>query len=641
MSKELQYRPEIDGLRAVAVIAVIVYHLNPTLMVGGFLGVDVFFVISGFLITTIIHRQIQEGRFSFWQFWKRRFKRLYPALAVVVASTLIVGLFVLPNPERAALPKQAFTALFSLSNMYLWHSTEGYWSSASENISLLHTWSLSLEEQFYICFPLLLFAAYKFCNRHTKKLVVCLFVASLTLCLFYTGQDRSAAFYFLPTRMWELLVGGLLAVYGLPTHRALRSATTATVLHLTGLALIVGSYFTIANNEYFPSYLPILTCLGTLLLLAVRNEKSLVTKALSTGGFVYIGKLSYSLYLWHWPLIVYAYYMSPDPNLFIVVAVTFGLAMLSYHFVEQPMRTADRLPRLPSFTAGGVMIACFSAFLLMPQSPLLDSLEGFDDPSAMSRGIEYEGTAKLKDATYTPGIGDTERTLVVIGSSHARVICKPVENFAKENGYAFESLTSSGYGISVDDYAQGQPTVALNDRRFALVEQIQPDILVIAGKWASEVLDKDGRETFKRRLQSASMCSHQVVVLGQIPRIDLPNAYIKMMRKYVVANHLSGKPIALRPAISVREANDTVMGVIDELGAHNIVFVDPTKLLTTVEGHVKVFNDGMFLYSDYHHINDNGAQLVFDRLLAPALRPKFNETAVSDLGAVIPSASHN
>ena len=204
MSQEIKYRPEIDGLRTIAILGVIVFHLRPELLRGGFLGVDVFFVISGFLITIIIYKQVTEQRFSFWSFWTRRFKRLYPALVVTVFVTMICGLFVLPHPERGAMPLQALAALLSFSNILLWKTTGGYWDSSSENISLLHTWSLSLEEQFYICFPLFVFLSHLLFKKHVGKLVVALFITSLILCIVFTDLRRSATFYLLPTRMWEL-----------------------------------------------------------------------------------------------------------------------------------------------------------------------------------------------------------------------------------------------------------------------------------------------------------------------------------------------------------------------------------------------------------------------------------------------------
>lgn len=617
MGQELKYRPEIDGLRALAVLAVIVFHLNPQLLKGGFLGVDVFFVISGYLITSIIYRQIQEQRFSLWTFWKRRFRRLYPALVCVVTVTMAAGLLLLPHPERGALPKQAIGALFSFSNVYLWHTTQGYWSTASENISLLHTWSLSLEEQFYIFFPLILLLGYTFLKRHIGKLVIALFIASLALCLTLTENHRSAAFYLLHTRMWELLIGGLLAIYGSPFAQAFQSAKAATSVHLIGLALIITSYFIIENGHGFPGYHPAFTCIGTYLLLALPSERSLVTRVLSTSPFVYLGKISYSLYLWHWPIIVYAYYITPYPNHLFILALTLTMAMISYHFVEQPFRSASKLPRMPTIASVSTVGLCFIALFLTPQSPFLDELGEFDSASAFSRGWEYEATADLLDAKHGPGTQRAPTLIVVVGSSHARMICKPLDAYAQENGHGFLSLASSGIGITEDD--KSQHNAAVNAKKFNMINQLAPDLLVMAGKWDSELLDRQGEALFRERLKTAATDCGQVLVIGQIPLVDLPYEYDGALRKFMVANHLSSKPAGLTPAKRTREANNIVRRLIRELDSDVVTFIDPTDFLTTETGHVRAYEGTRFLYSDHHHINDIGAKLLFDSLIHPRI----------------------
>lgn len=632
MSKELNYRPEIDGLRTIAILGVIIFHLNPALLKGGFLGVDVFFCISGFLITTIIYRQIKEHRFTFLGFWKRRFKRLYPALVFVVTVTMAIGLFVLPQPERGALPMQAASALFSFANILLWRTTDGYWSPASENISLLHTWSLSLEEQFYIFFPMFIFLCYIFAREKIGKLTIAVFVLSLLLCVYITEDYRSAAFYLLPTRMWELLIGGLLAIYGSPFPRAFRSAGIATFIHLIGLALIVISYFTIANNERFPSYYPLVPCIGTFLLLALRSERSLVTRLLSTRLCVYIGKASYSLYLWHWPIFVYAYYITPNPNLAVLLVIMLAMTMFSYHFVEQPLRSAVRWPRLPVIATASTVCLFFMGFFFLPKSPLLEPLGRFDEPAAFSNGWKYEATKQLRDTNYELNSSDDRYKIVVIGSSHARVICKPLEDFAINNGHEFHSLVASGVGISTKSNNKLPYADEVNERRFNIVEQLHPDVLIVAGMWAFELFRGQGEETLRRRLEALTTNSEKVIVLGQVPHIELPHQYGNAIRKYMVANHLAGTPAKFSPDKKISDANIIVQKIIQELDGNKISYVDPTEILTTSEGEVKVFEEGAFLYSDHHHVNDLGAKRLFDTLIHPAMysekRPPPQRTGV-------------
>ena len=619
MSRELNYRPEIDGLRTIAILGVIIFHLNPSLLKGGFLGVDVFFCISGFLITTIIYRQVREQRFTFWGFWKRRFKRLYPALVFVVTVTMAIGLFVLPQPERGALPMQAASALFSFANIFLWRTTDGYWSPASENISLLHTWSLSLEEQFYFFFPMFIFLCYIFAREKIGKLTFALFVLSLLLCVYLTDNYRSAAFYLLPTRMWELLIGGLLAIYGSPFPRAWRSAGIATFIHLAGLVLIVTSYFTTGNNEEFPGYYPLVPCIGTFLLLALRSERSLVTRLLSMRPCVYIGKTSYSLYLWHWPIFVYAYYITPNPNLAVLLLIIAGMTMFSYHFVEQPLRSPARWQSLQVIGTASAVFLCFLGFYFLPKSPLLAPLGKFDEPAAFSNGWKYEATEQLRGTNYEFNSNDDQYKIVVIGSSHARVICKPLEDFAKNNGHEFHSLVASGVGISTKSNSWLPYADEVNKRRFSIVEQLRPDVLIVAGKWAFEIFRGQGEETLRRRLEALTGYSDKVIVLGQVPLIELPRQYNNAIRKYMVAHHLSGQPAKFSPDEKIFEANIIVEKIIQELDGNKILYVDPTAILTTSEGEVKVFEEGAFLYSDHHHVNDLGAKRLFDTLIHPAI----------------------
>ncbi len=200
MNRKLTYRPEIDGLRTIAVMAVIVFHLAPGRLRGGFLGVDVFLVISGFLITTIINKQIIEGSFSILSFWKRRIKRLYPALITVVGFVLLVSAFILVEPERSRLPLQAIGAIFSFENILLWKTTGGYWDTSSENISLLHTWSLSLEERYYLFFPIMLLLMSRFAKGKERQILIGILLLSFCLCIYGTEHRRSASFYLLPTR---------------------------------------------------------------------------------------------------------------------------------------------------------------------------------------------------------------------------------------------------------------------------------------------------------------------------------------------------------------------------------------------------------------------------------------------------------
>lgn len=612
MSSEVKYRPEIDGLRTIAVLGVIAFHLEPQFLPGGFLGVDVFLVISGYLITSILSRQIREERFSLWSFWKRRIKRLYPALVATTAATLFVGAWVLPQPERGQLPLQAIAALFSFSNILLWRTTGGYWSTASESIPLLHTWSLSLEEQFYICFPLTLVFCHMALKRQTTKAIFTVLVSSLILGILLAEFKPVPAFYLLPTRMWELLLGGLLAIHQPALNHPKATRRYANLIHAFGIALILLSYLMIESAARFSGLHPLAPCLGTALLLASQNQHSPVTRTLSTPIFVYIGKISYSLYLWHWPILVYAYYTNPTAKSSVILLTSLITASASYHIIEQPFRSKPRRPLMWASFGVATVILCLLGFQSPPASPLLAHLGDFDTPLAISRGEEYEATANLRDSNYKPQISANGQSIVILGSSHARVLCKPFDHFAEKNNYAFHSLASSGIGITTDHGTLRPYCREVNERRIHLIEEMKPNFVIVAGMWNFELSSENNTSLLKRRLQTLAANADKVLVLGQVPLIDLPPKFKEALRKYVTAHAISRNPIRLKTSTDVADSNGLVAEIIEQLGIDNIEFIDPTETLTTQEGFAKVFNDQHFLYSDYHHVNDSGASLIFE-----------------------------
>ncbi len=621
MNLELKYRPEIDGLRTIAVLGVICFHLKPEYLKGGFLGVDVFFVISGFLMASILIKQFEENRFSFLHFWKRRFKRLYPALAVTVCVTLVAGALILPNPERGALQLQSTGALFSFSNILLWKTTGGYWSLASENISLLHTWSLSLEEQFYVLLPILLFLAYHRFNKQVGLFLITLCVFSFILCVGLTDLHRSSTFYLLHARMWELLIGSILAYYRqkipIPRKKSIVSG-----LHLLAMGLIFGSYFLIKNNEYFPGALPLFSCAGTFLLLWSGETKSIVTRCLSFGPIVYIGRISYSLYLWHWPIFVYSHYVNPSPDFFLLLLITFVAAVLSFHLVEQPLRNPSKHPRFLLCIGAGVTAMGFLILGSLPKSPLLKNLGNFDDPVSMTRGWQYEARKSMEDSAQEL-VHLKSPVIAVIGSSHARVICKPIEEYAVQNGFQFVSLATSGIGVTSDSPTKKRPNAAkINELRMEILRELKPEVIVEAGMWSKELL-KDGRKlVLQRRLKELDAITDRLLVIGQVPLIELPKGYKKSLQKFLVMLSLSGKSIELPPAERVSEANKIVRNITLNIRSERLHFIDPIDILTTESGHINIFIDNMFLYSDYHHLNDNGATFLFEKIIKDTLNLK-------------------
>jgi peptidoglycan/LPS O-acetylase OafA/YrhL len=336
----MHYRADINGLRAVAVIPVVLYHAGFSTISGGFVGVDIFFVISGFLITSDIIERIDKGEFSLVDFYHRRVRRIFPALFVMLAGCFLMAWFVLPPGEMVPFAKSAIATALSSANIYFYRNTD-YFTEAAMSLPLLHTWSLAVEEQFYLLWPLALILLMR--RARPWSLIA---VAGLSVLSLYSAQrilpvSQPFAFYMLPARAWELLLGGLLAM---PMIRNARlGQMPAELLSACGLALVLGALFLIDSGTPFPGLAALAPCLGAALIIAAGiHYQPAISKALSVLPATFVGLISYSLYLWHWPLLVFAgiyanrqLYLSERVG---VVMLALVVSALSWRFVERPFR---------------------------------------------------------------------------------------------------------------------------------------------------------------------------------------------------------------------------------------------------------------------------------------------------------------
>ncbi len=348
------YRPDIDGLRAVAVLLVVVFHFHLTSeSKSGFVGVDIFFVISGFLITWIIREQVQGQHFSLLAFWLKRLRRLAPALFVVLALVTLYGAARLLQGDFHQLMQEVMATQFYYANIYFWRNVN-YFGLQAGNIYLLHTWSLAVEEQFYILYPIALLAALKFGRRFTPAIVLVAALASFALNLAFVDTKPEATFYLMPTRAWELLFGALLT-WAPPLPRAWMS----NLLGLAGALLIGAAIVSYEEGIAFPGYFALLPTLGAVCLIHAGGWKdSLTVRALSLKPLVYVGRLSYSLYLVHWPVNVFAANELGEAYTlgwrWAMAGLCLALSALLYHGVENPFRHGRLLSRSRSFVASYV-----------------------------------------------------------------------------------------------------------------------------------------------------------------------------------------------------------------------------------------------------------------------------------------------
>lgn len=346
----IKYRPEIDGLRAIAVISVIIYHLNENWLSGGFLGVDIFFVISGFLITGIIITEIQQNSFSFKQFYTRRIKRIYPAFITVMALVSFIASAIFIYNDFNQLRKTIELAIAFLSNFYL-GLTQGYFDLSANENPVLHIWSLAVEEQYYLIVPLILILAYKK-FREIKVLfiitIILFFILLATSFIpanFYKEVLHQPNIYYLSNlRFPELLVGSLLAIYHNFSNKGQLSKQASNILAILSTLLLFSCLFLMNNDiAFIPGVTLILPCIFTALIIHTTSQNNIIKLCLSNKAIVFIGKISYSLYLYHWIFIALAYYITGEKqinnqSIAIVTVLTIIFSVPSYYLIEQPIR---------------------------------------------------------------------------------------------------------------------------------------------------------------------------------------------------------------------------------------------------------------------------------------------------------------
>ncbi|TJU97497.1 MAG: acyltransferase [Mesorhizobium sp.] len=446
------FRPDIQGLRALAVGGVVAYHFGLTALPGGFAGVDIFFVISGWLITTHLMQEITEtGRLDLWRFYARRARRLLPAALFVILVTLAVGYFILAPQEQALYSRGAMYASAYAINLWLLRWSFDYFAADALSNPFIHFWSLSVEEQFYLVWPtLLLLAAWLRPGRRTAVAVIGVAgLASFAACLWLTSLSPAWAFYFSPLRAWEFAAGGLATLAPTASCRPQLRAAQGWL----GLALIAAAYLCLSEDLPFPGWYALLPVAGTVLvLLSGAGERELTgwrapAAALSLPPLQWIGALSYSLYLWHWTVIVYAQMLVPDLSASQRLgcgALALALSVFSYHLIENPGRrfgwlTAGARALAPALalTGAGVAVAYANAHLATRNiDPAQRGIEQAAEQPSTARALDKSCLLDFNTVTPKPcafGPADAAHTIVLFGDSHADHWSTPLVEAAKRN----------------------------------------------------------------------------------------------------------------------------------------------------------------------------------------------------------------
>lgn len=645
-----KYRPDIDGLRAVAVLSVVIFHAFPKFLQGGFIGVDVFFVISGFLISTIIFKSLDLGVFSAQEFYKRRIKRIFPALLVVLVTSYVVGWYVLLSDEYAQLGSHIASGAGFVSNFTLL-SESGYFDNSAETKPLLHLWSLGIEEQFYIVWPLLLIAAWK------KKFNLLVLAALFTILSFYLNlvgvdKDATAAFYSPHTRFWELLCGSMLAwvsQYKSATLHEIKSRIDSRFLSMLstgkeapsfslvsnlqsvlGVALLILGFMFISKDVGFPGSWAAIPVVGAVMLIAAGPGAWFNRTILSSKLLVWVGLISFPLYLWHWPVLTFARIVNGDvPDVgtrIAAVILSIAFASLTYRFVERPVRTGGggncKVYALAALMAsvGGVGFLTYKndglAFRAFPQevAQRLGTVTDYKQTLTIyglgKCFIDYEQGADdlVKEQCVTPNVEG--RRLVVYGDSEAAHLMSGVRKIYADSEFTVQQWTgTSCRPFAYVDNADSR-CAEFSDR---FVKSVMPelksgDVVIVGANWFGSHYSLGGavfESTVEQLFKDMSGGPARVVIFGNTPDITVDP--IKTIARKISYSHEK----QYLPAQDYQQSNLILEKLSEKYGFE---YFNPSSTLCLEESLLEclVYDGKHMLFFDGGHLSGFGSDLVLE-----------------------------
>jgi peptidoglycan/LPS O-acetylase OafA/YrhL len=517
------FRKDIQGLRAFAVLAVVFFHISPTRLPGGFLGVDVFFVISGYLIIGFICRDLYNGQFKLSHFYIKRIRRLFPAFFVTIFFSAILAYFLLLPEEISAFAESVISSVFYVSNLYF-YSQSDYFADTLGLAPLLHTWSLSVEEQFYIVFPLILIMTFHFFKRRLYSVLVVLALLSFFLSAYLVNYDRSLAFFISPTRFWQFIVGGLLA---LKIDTIILNEKSSNTFGFIGLITLIVCLFLYNEETLFPGVNALIPTLATLLILLAGQHTSTFTRLMSLPINQFFGNISYSLYLWHWPIIVFYGFavtneLSGMANNTIVLGLSVFLGYLSWRYVEVPMKVTklvrnDRTQVYLAFSVSAITVAIMFTWLggvpsRFSETQLYYSSFMNYDQSRFRQGECFltikSNDYNLYDKSLCITADEEKYNTILIGDSHAAHWYSSLIESANEN-QTVSQLTSSGCRPLLSAKGKKRCTDLIEYAYQDLIKTQRFDKIILSGRW--ETGDVDALLETTRYL---SNLADNVVVLG-------------------------------------------------------------------------------------------------------------------------------
>ncbi|MCG7642061.1 acyltransferase [Alteromonas sp. MmMcT2-2] len=607
VKQKMTFREDIQGLRALAVLSVVIYHISPHHLPGGFIGVDIFFVISGYLIMGQIYNKIQQNAFSISDFYVKRFKRLFPAFfATVSVSSFFAFLYFLPG-EFSKYAWSLISSCLYVSNFYF-YTKSGYFDSELQGSPLLHTWSLSVEEQFYAFMPVIMILAYGVCRRFSIAILSTIGALSFIGCVYLTHSDVSLAFFASFTRFWQFILGGAIAIYGLhlKNHR-----TLCELLTTIGVITLLASCFFLTHDE-FPGIKAVIPTLATVAVLTFSRKGLFIYRLLSIKPAEFIGNISYSLYLWHWPVIIF-YQLHFETELkaldkVIVLVCSILLGVLSYYFVEQRFRksknskgVAQKAYIQVAFSSAILCAVVYGLTYVLPMrfnEQQLGYEEFMDnhDASYFRPGVCFL-TSKYSDISYfkkdTCLIAQEEKeNILLVGDSHAAHWYAGLEANKKPN-QTISQITASGC----------KPTISYQgEKRCAQLMRIAFEEIIPAGKYEKIIISArwkiDDLSWLLKTLDGLATTNTEVVILG--PIIE----YTQPLPRILAHINFEEKLVRTRKYEFIARIDSAFE---NELRGRNAKYISILKSICTNASQCKTLAKNVPIQFDYGHLTFEGS----------------------------------
>lgn len=615
----MNYRADIDGLRAFAVLSVILFHSGFSTLSGGFVGVDIFFVISGYVIAKSILKDLNDNNFTILQFYAKRVRRIFPALVFTLCVTIVGAYFILLPDYFSSFSESLSAVALFISNLFFWKDS-GYFSNDALSKPLLHTWSLSVEEQYYILSPIYTYLVYRFFSKRFFLAFVPVLLGSLMLSIYVTDRAPTANFFLPITRAWELLIGAMLAQTPLPS---ITKKWISELLGVIGFGFIIYPALLYTEATPFPGKNAIMPCIGTALLIySGTYHTTFSAKILSLKPFNIIGKASYSLYLVHWPVIVAFYYLTltrPDyTQSAYILSLTFLLGFFSWHFIERPFRHLDVKIYQKKLLLGA--LACILVFLALGQLGMI--FKGFPDRYPDYAQIKIPGNEQWNRGTCffdkkSAANPWNQEICTIVDHKNSKKVLFWGDSFAAQHvpgiiankdkfNYSIVQYTSAGCPPILSYYSFARPDcTSFNARAIDIIRDRKFDAVILVAKWTD--LKGRGYEELNTTLNKLKEIGIPFLIIGQTPEFSIDVQILHHHQKKHADGHLGEWTVFFD--ININKELEQIVG--------EKYFINPMENLC--KGNLCPYYQDEFLYEDYGHFSVKGSDIAVKKYFPMSL----------------------